>query len=320
MIKYLGEWMAIMNFKINKDKIKMFGTFTLVSAYMLGQLKLEVSCRETKHREELCPVTRLEMLLGLDTTAMDHQENNIWKELNTGDGVFPKFGILEHKYISYGRILNPDGEIPKYSCLNVLDDGNMFEIIKDERCERVGTGYLTGDDYVELRSTRDTDILVTGEYSNAFAGVSSDIFKILNSINYIGPVGKGYPDVVVLEDRDGNKKEVVSLNNALTEEQVAKLFKTYYFDENDGFYKIDEDLFTEFMRTAFATREYANKIVTVDVVNGHKNITVTCPAGYVLNDKGLCYRDINPYEDFSFYSFRMADHLNKETYVRKLVK
>ena len=53
-----------MNIKINKDKIKMFGTFTLVSAYMLGQLKLEVSCRETKHREELCPVTRLEMLLG----------------------------------------------------------------------------------------------------------------------------------------------------------------------------------------------------------------------------------------------------------------
>lgn len=82
-----------MNIKINKDKIKMFGTFTLVSAYMLGQLKLEVSCRETKHREELCPVTRLEMLLGLDTTAMDHQENNIWKELNTGEGVFPKFGM-----------------------------------------------------------------------------------------------------------------------------------------------------------------------------------------------------------------------------------
>ena len=82
------------------------------------------------------------------------------------------------------------------------------------------------------------------------------------------------------------------------------------------------------MRTAFITREYTDKVVRQDMVeeNGVQKVTLTatCPEGYVEAANGTCYRDVNPYADFSFYSFRTVSRVetNDETAenVRKLVR
>lgn len=319
-----------MDIKIDKVKIVSYSSKILLGASIIGLIKIEGICAKTKHREELCPITRLEMFLGHNEDAISHQKDKIYDELALEQDYenYPRLGTLERECICYTGIGNDFKEPVNYACFNALDDGGFAFVENDIIRERVGTGLLTGDDYVQLREAKDKDALIVGEYNDNYVYASSKMYRLLNSINYIGPLGKNYPNSVVLEDRDGNKKEVVSLNSALTEEQVAKLFKTYYFDENDGFYKIDEDLFANFMRTSFVTREYTDKVVRQEMVedNGVQKLTVdaTCPDGYVEAANGMCYRDVNPYADFSFYSFRTVSRVetNDEAFknVRKLVK
>ncbi len=320
-----------MNIKISKEKLQRFASFAVLSAYMLTDLKVVVSCRGTNHREELCFYSKACVALGDGNRAIRHQKEEIYKTKNLDDYEYPRLGTLEHEYVNSVPLNNNVEKFSEVSialhpssCFNVSEDDSYVEVYSSIYRERVGVGLMTGNDYVQLRKSKNSDTVITGETQNQYFYTNSPLNEVITSINYIGPVGNNYPKAVVLEDRDGNKKEVASFGSYLSDTQLTKLFKTYYFDEKAGYYKIDEDLLVDFMRTAFVSRDYANKIVTQVEKDGRVEETVSIPEGYVGGPNGVCYRDTNPYADFSLYSFRTQSDIetNEEVNnnVRKLIK
>ena len=220
-----------------------------------------------------------------------------------------KYGNLEKKYFRYA-VLEDTKKDEKFDDSILKKDYDSC-IIRDENdnwkienitfaCKNVGTGIMSKNNFLLLKEAKKNNDVIDNEDSSNFAR------EYVEKIKYIGPASKNVENAVVLEDRDGVKKEVIAYN--LKENDLKDLFKTSYYDAEDGLYKIDESLFVEFIRSRVVeSRSYTSLIAKFDQkTNTH---TVTVPDGCFLAPNGLACKIILtvPYQNFSMYNFKELD-------------
>lgn len=313
---------------INKENVKKYAALSLCGIAIATSM-VEIKCNQTIHSEKECPITRIELGLGFNEAAIKHQ---LLKAFNEPGNVSSTYGTLEKKYFAYG-VYNDLKSEKKFQA-SMLEDGHSSCFVVDENDDYnyediifsrkiIGTGLMSSKNFVLLREAKKDDIIVIGKNVDDRAYTSDTVIRYVKAIKYIGPAGKNMPNAVVLEDRDGNKKEVIGKN--IKDEDLKDLFKTFYYDEKTGLYKIDEDLFVDFMRTRVVeNKTYESLVVTYDEET-HSQIAHV-PEGCVQAANGMAMRITlsTPYEDFGLYEFEpsyLNDSLTvSDEIVRKLSK
>ena len=291
--------------KINKENIEKYAALSLCGFAMAASL-VSFKCEKTMHSKEKCPITRIELGLGLEEAAVKHQ---LAKAMTEQGNSSAKCGNLEKKYFRYDVL--EDAKNGEKFDESILKKDYDSCIIRDENdnwkmeditfaCKNVGTGIMSKNNFLLLKEAKKNDDVIDNEDSSNFAR------EYVEKIKYIGLAGKNVENAVALEDRDGVKKEVIADN--LKENDLKDLFKTFYYDAEDGLYKIDESLFVEFIRSRVVeSRSYVNLIVTFDQKTN--TYTARVPEGCFLASNGLaCEITLTvPYENFSLYNFKELD-------------
>lgn len=291
--------------KINKNNIEKYAALSLCGFAMAASM-VSFKCEKTMHSKEECPITRIELGLGFEKSAIKHQLVRAMTESKSSSA---QYGNLEKKYFRYDVL--EDAKNGEKFDESILKKDYDSCIIRDENdnwkmeditfaCKNVGTGIMSKNNFLLLKKAKKNNDVIDNEDSSNFAR------EYVEKIKYIGPAGKNVENAVVLEDRDGVKKEVIADN--LKENDLKDLFKTFYYDAEDGLYKIDESLFVEFIRSRVVeSRSYTSLIAKFDQkTNTH---TVTVPDGCFLAPNGLACKIILtvPYQNFSMYNFKALD-------------
>ena len=323
-----------------KDNIIRYGAYTMCAVVMSATIGAAVQCRSIDHRDTLCPLTRMDLMMGFKKDALKHQYEaayNAYREQeNSGE---PEFGVKKREYIDYSSFEMKKRDVEKAKLedsqfnfpwnsyyIYVGENSDVKKVLPELCLQTIGTGILTDNNFVQLRKAMSSDFFVTGQYVDNKLDSFNLVSNVIESVCFIGPVDTTYPEVTVLEDRDGNQKGVFFRDSFLSDDQHRNLFKTFYYDEEAGYYKVDENLFVNFMRNCgpFIERDYQDPIAVTS--EDGKNITYKCPEGYTMNEYGRCYKDIlNFFPDFSFEYFvpcELQDEVNyiETPNVKKLVK
>ena len=319
-----------MNIKIDKEKIKRYLAFTMCGVVLGGEL-LVSKCESLNHSEKKCPITCIELSLGLDDKAINHQVTFATKD--DGNNM-AKYGVLKKAYINYDATYGSYkfdvnqanfNNVLKGCCYTVDENGDFVVTRLQLFREIIGTGVLSNGNYIQLRETKDSDMIVTGEKKDTVISSKNPITKYIMAIKYIGPIGSKRTDTLILEDRDGNKKEVFADLEDVSLDELKDLFKTYYYDDNVGYYKIDEDSFTEFMKTRMVdSKVYADISYFYEKGKSHEDVEV--PNDWTKENERTYSKimKVPAYDGFSFYYFndynQDSDLVYANSRIKKLVK